>query len=946
MNHFLIALLTMFQVLAAPPSTIDSAPDVPEPGSIEGIAKATTDPHFLSPWVSYLPQSLSVVSPQKFLDRIPGAPGELVDSAKAYAYCRALAASSPRVRVFTIGRSEEGREILMLAIADESGIRGLDRLKAATAALADPRRTDQAAAEKLIATARPIYYFNAALHSDETGSTEAMLELAYRLAASETPMIQGIRSKLIVLINPVSNPDGRDKVVEWFYRYLKGKTDRASLPRMSPPYWSKYAFVDINRDTHQQTHETTKAVHRMFHEWHPTVVHDLHEGFPFMMTWNGTGPYNPNIDPITYSEFLEMSFHEVQVMTAMGMPGVSTWNFGEAFSHLYLDSVAMNHNSIGRGYETWGNGTAETLQRILPKSALSMEWYRPVPPPSADVTWSARDNLNYQETGSLAILDYTARNSKEMLRNFYRKGWDSWRKGLDQPPYAFVIPEDQGDRTRVAQMVGRLLAQHIEVSRAQSSLSLKEGNYPAGTYVVRLDQPYRNYAVDLLTPQNFPKRGGEPYDDVSWELPAHYHLNVIPTADATIRDAALTPLKDEPHPAGNVSGSGPVFILQDTGQEGLLAARYRLAGYEIEIAEKSFRVGERDFPAGSWILRSQDGLLPALRNTATELGLDFVSAARAPDVPRHKAKTPCIGVWVPWADTDSIGWIRYSLDQRKVPYTYIRDEDIRAGLLRDHIDVLVYGNVDLELAEQIQGLPKAWGPMPFKKTPQTPSFGTPAESDDITGGIGWDGLAKLQSFVNDGGLLITLGSGSMLALEGGLVRGVRRVSGGVPRSSTGGGSDAAAAAMEGVTRTPGAHVRATFARPDHPIAYGYPVRTTLFRQNFPLYDPPRRWLRMAYCTTCLDGPLDRSSIVVEWGDREGSPLLVSGQVWGEAGLLGRPAVLDMPAGKGHVVAFNFNPFHRDLNRGDQRLVWNAIINWQSILGQQAVTHTSPLEDTE
>jgi Zinc carboxypeptidase len=946
MNHFLIALLTMFQVLAAPPSTIDSAPDVPEPGSIEGIAKATTDPHFLSPWVSYLPQSLSVVSPQKFLDRIPGAPGELVDSAKAYAYCRALAASSPRVRVFTIGRSEEGREILMLAIADESGIRGLDRLKAATAALADPRRTDQAAAEKLIATARPIYYFNAALHSDETGSTEAMLELAYRLAASETPMIQGIRSKLIVLINPVSNPDGRDKVVEWFYRYLKGKTDRASLPRMSPPYWSKYAFVDINRDTHQQTHETTKAVHRMFHEWHPTVVHDLHEGFPFMMTWNGTGPYNPNIDPITYSEFLEMSFHEVQVMTAMGMPGVSTWNFGEAFSHLYLDSVAMNHNSIGRGYETWGNGTAETLQRILPKSALSMEWYRPVPPPSAEVTWSARDNLNYQETGSLAILDYTARNSKEMLRNFYRKGWDSWRKGLDQPPYAFVIPEDQGDRTRVAQMVGRLLAQHIEVSRAQSSLSLKEGNYPAGTYVVRLDQPYRNYAVDLLTPQNFPKRGGEPYDDVSWELPAHYHLNVIPTADATIRDAPLTPLKDEPHPAGNVSGSGPVFILQDTGQEGLLAARYRLAGYEIEIAEKSFRVGERDFPAGSWILRSQDGLLPALRNTATELGLDFVSAARAPDVPRHKAKTPRIGVWVPWADTDSIGWIRYSLDQRKVPYTYIRDEDIRAGLLRDHIDVLVYGHVDLELAEQIQGLPKAWGPMSFKKTPQTPSFGTPAESDDITGGIGWDGLSKLQSFVNDGGLLITLGSGSMLALEGGLVRGVRRVSGGVPRSSTGGGSDAAAAAMEAVTRTPGAHVRATFARPEHPIAYGYPVRTTLFRQNFPLYDAPRRWLRMAYCTTCLDGPLDRSSIVVEWGDREGSPLLVSGQVWGEAGLLGRPAVLDMPAGKGHVVAFNFNPFHRDLNRGDQRLVWNAIINWQSILGQQAVTHTSPLEDTE
>src|ERR1700726_953242 len=583
MNHFLIAVLTLFQTLATPPPT--NRTDVPEPGSTEAIAKATTDAHFLSPWVSYLPQSSIAVSPRAFLGRIPGAPGEFVDSAKAYAYCRALAASSPRVRIFTIGRSEEGRDIMMLAVADEAGIRDLDRLKAATAALADPRRTDQAAAEQLIATSRPIYYFNAALHSDETGSTEAMLEVAYRLAASETPMIQGIRGKLVVLINPVSNPDGRDKVVEWFYRYLKGKTDKASLPRMSPPYWSKYAFVDINRDTHQQTHETTKAVHRMFHEWHPTVVHDLHEGSPLMMTWNGTGPYNPNIDPITYTEFLEMSFHEVQVMTATGMPGVSTWNFGEAFSHLYLDSVAMNHNSIGRGYETWGNGSAETMQRIVPKTALSMEWYRPAPPPSADVIWSARDNLNYQETGALAALDYAARNSKEMLRNFYRKSWDSWRKGIEEAPYAYLIPEDQGDRRRVADMVGRLLAQRIEVGRAQQAITVKEGNFPAGTYVVRLDQPYRNYAVDLLSPQVFPKDKGEPYDDVSWEFPANFHLLAIPIADTSIRSAALMALTEAPQPTGNVSGGGPVFLLKDTGQESLFAARYRLASFDVEIAE-------------------------------------------------------------------------------------------------------------------------------------------------------------------------------------------------------------------------------------------------------------------------------------------------------------------------------------------------------------------------
>src|SRR3981189_932482 len=512
---------------------VAQSPDLPEPGSVEAIAAATTDPHFVSPWVSYVPQSSTVPSPEKFLGRIMGAPGELLGTQKTYAYARALAAASPRVRVFTIGRSEEGREILMLAIADEAGIRDLDRLKAATAALADPRRTSEAAAEKLIQTSRPIYYLNAALHSDETGSTEAMIELAYRLIASEQPMIQRIRENVIVLINPISNPDGRDKMVDWFYRYLKGKTDRPSLPRQSPPYWSQYTFVDINRDTHQQTHETTKAVHRIFYEWHPTVVHDLHEGSPLMMTWNGTGPYNPNIDPITYTEFLELSFHELQTMTAFGMPGVSTWNFGGAFAHLYLDSVAMNHNSIGRGYETLGNGTAETLHYKLRPSQTSMEWYRPTPPP-AEFDWSERDNLNYTETGALAALDFSARNSKEMLRHFYKKSWDSLRKGVEEPPYAYLIPEDQGDRKRVADMVGRLLAQRIEVARPQNPTPPKKGNFAPRPYVVRLDQPYRNYAVDLLSPQVFPKDKGEPYDDVSWEFPAHFHLDAIATADAAI----------------------------------------------------------------------------------------------------------------------------------------------------------------------------------------------------------------------------------------------------------------------------------------------------------------------------------------------------------------------------------------------------------------------------
>jgi hypothetical protein len=735
-----------------------------------------------------------------------------------------------------------------------------------------------------------------------------------------------------VLINPVSNPDGRDKQVEWFYRYLKGKTDLPHLPRQAPPYWSKYAYVDINRDAHQQVHETTKAVFRMMWEWHPQVIHDLHESVALLVTWNGTGPINEHVDPLTYAERLELSFHEVQTLTSFGMPGVWTWNFGDDFAHLYLDAIGTNHNADGRGYETYGNGTTETLVPDQPGDETTVEWYRPLPPPKPkSFTWSARDNVNYNETAMLAALDDTAQQSKQLLRNYYLKGLHSYHRGLDAAPFAFVIPAEQGDPARVAQLVARLLAQGIEVHRAASDLTLKEGRFPAGTYVVRLDQPYRDYAVDLLAAQNYPKDGGEAYDDISWELPAHYHLSVVPTADAQVRSANLTPLSEAPQPRAQVAGEGPVYLLKDTGQEGLLEARYRLARFKVAIAERAFSADGSEYPAGSWILTAQAGLGAAVRELAAKQALEFASVAAAPNVASHAAPVPRLGLWVPWADTDTIGWARYTLDQRHIPYIYVRDEDIRAGKLRDKYDVLLYGHVDLELAEQIQGIPKAWGPMPFKKTAATPSFGTPAESDDITGGIGYGGLAELQKFVEAGGLMITLGSGSMLALEGGIVRGVRREAGGVPRSTQGGGAAAAAASQSAATRTPGAHVRVSFARPDHPIAYGYAARTYVFRQNFPLYSTPRHWLRMAYCTTCLDGPLDPSGVVLEWGDREGAPLVVSGQAWGEDNLIGRPAILDLRSGRGHVVAFNFNPLHRDLNRGDQRMLWNAIINWRAIV---------------
>ncbi|MBN2409007.1 MAG: peptidase [Candidatus Aminicenantes bacterium] len=905
------------------------APDKPEPGSVEAIAKFVTEARFSNPWVSYVPDSKTVVSPSKYLKRIVGAAGELSSVSEIYGYFRELARTSPRVQVETIGRSDEGRDILLIIVSDEAAIQALDRLTSASAALADPRRTSPEQTEALIATAKPFYFLNAGLHSSETGSPETVMELAYRLAVSEQPMIRAIRREVVVLINPVSEPDGRDRFVEWFYRHLKGKTDYDHLPPIQPPYWGQYVFHDNNRDTHQAALETTRAVRRAFFKYHPVVVHDLHESIALLLTWNGTGPFNPNLDPIVISELFDMAFTEVRTLTGMGMPGVWTWAFGEGFGHHYLESIATNHNAIGRGYETFGNATAETverdvrLSRFLNRPVTSREWYRPLPPPKR-FRWSFRDNVNYMQTGILAALDYAALHSRDLLRNFYRKGYTSWQKGLKEKPKAFVIPTEQGDRRRVAQMINLLLGQRIEVGRAGRAFSVKEGGFPAGTFVVRLDQPYRNYALDLLAPQTFPKDADfQPYDDISWALPVHFGLEAVAVADEGIMKVPVEPCEDEATVRGKVSGKGPVFLLKDTGQEALLAARVRLGDFKIEIAEKTFQVGNEGYPPGSWLMPPQDGLASQLESVAAELGLDFTSAQVLPDGARHESRFPRIALWHPWADTQMIGWVRLVFDRQGIPYAILRDDDIKAGRLADRFDVIIHGDTGEDLKGQIHGLDTRFSPLAYTKTAEFPNNGFPVASDDITGGVGWMGMANLQRFVDGGGTLITLGNGSALALDGGITPRVGRARG------------------ENTVWTPGVEVVASFLRADHPLMYGYSVKTSVFRGACPVYNVRRA---------------DRGLIVLQWGSRppkedrddeeeteasgkgeatKTQAMLVSGGLKGEDVLEGRPAILDIPVGKGRTIAYNFNPIHRELNHSDYRLLWNAILNWEAIRARLA-----------
>src|SRR5213080_1637457 len=383
---------------------------------------------------------------------------------------RLLEKATPRVKVFSIGITEEGREMIAVAVSSEENIRNLEEHRARLAKLADPRtiKLDDAEADKLVAQAVPIYYITGTIHSPETGAPTALMELAYRLAVDESPYIKEIRDGTVTLITPVVEVDGRDRMVDLYKWHL------AHAKQFYPwlVYWGKYVAHDNNRDAMGVTLKLTENVLNTYIQWHPQVLHDLHESVPYLYDNTiGDGPYNAWIDPILADEWQMIGWNNVSEMTKFGMPGVFTHGNFDTWSPGYLMFIAALHNGISRLYETFGNGGADTVIRELRPDEYARTWYKQNPP-LPKTTWSQRNNNNYEQTGVLTALHYFAANKQLFLRNFYTKSKRSILKAKTEGPAAYVLPGDDPHPGLQADLLRVLQKQGVEISRATSSFTV------------------------------------------------------------------------------------------------------------------------------------------------------------------------------------------------------------------------------------------------------------------------------------------------------------------------------------------------------------------------------------------------------------------------------------------------------------------------------------------
>ena len=967
------------------------------------VKEWTTQPYFISPLVDHLPKVAGIPSPKDVLGYHVGAPGKLTYYADALKYYRALAAATPRVHIESIGRSDEDRELVVVWVSSDDNIKNLQKNRDNLARIADPRGVSADEIRQLVATTKPHYHFMGGLHSGETGPSEMLMELVYRLASETSPLINQIRENVIVSVTPQADPDGRDRNVDWFYRQQEqqaaggrgaapaageaapgegGGGGRGAGPAL--PYWGKYVYHDNNRDINL-SQKSMRAIADWYFTAHPPIMHDLHESLALLYTYSGAAPQNPNLDPILFTELPWFSNFELSQMTKWGMPGVYTHAFMDGWSPGYLGSVAYNHNGMMRMYETQSGreggpgttpsttpGTASSPSGGAPSGAApaggqaaattaageaggaaagtaqgrggqgagrgagrgegapaaaadaaqgagdtagrggrgaaagpptgrgggqQREWYRGLPiPPGAAANFSRRNNTNYMQTGVLSALQLTAAFPNLVVDNFYRKTRNSIEAGKTEPPYGFIIPV-QRDMTRVAALVNILRVQRIEVGEAVSEIKVSDGTFPAGSYVIKRDQPYGRLAKNLLEKQSFPDPNLRTYDDSGWTMGLAMLTEVKEIKDAAILGVKTTLVK-EAAIKGKVSGTGAAGIaVAHYGSNNMIAFRYTLRTLAMKIADKSFTAAGIEFPAGSFVIAAPADPL-AVRSAVEQFGLTAAALGTLPAVPMHDADAPRIAMYSSWNGTQEIGWVRFTFDKFGIPYDLIYKERVKQGNLRADYDVIVMPTQTLNRQAVFQA--PAARPVPYQKTDKYKFLGMYGESADISGGMGGEGVDAFAKFLDAGGTLIAMGNAVRFPTDLGLARTVD-----------------ASASTSNEFYAPRPLVNAEVLKLDHPVFYGY----------------KDRFMPIKY----VGGPLmsvgapDQAGVLARYVG--GDDAVLSGLMKGADEIRQRPLAVDVPGGftgKGRVVLFANNPIYRWQNHGEFNMVFNAVLNWNDL----------------
>ena len=792
-----------------------------------------------------------IPSPEAFLGFRPGDDRKLADWTQIVAYFQRLGATSDRVLVEEVGKTTEGRPFLVVTISSAANLARREEIRRANLRLADPRGLASEETERLIQGGKTIVALNHGIHSTEVGPPQTSMATAYWLASSDDPDVREILDRCVILMLPSHNPDGTQKVVEWYRKSLGTPWEGREIPFL----YHHYAGHDDNRDWYAFTQvESRLTLEHVYDRWRPQIVHDLHQmgtKGARMFVPPYTDPYEPNVDPALIAAIAGLGTHVAARLAGEGKTGVVVGALFDGYSP--ARAYPHSHGGVRILSEVASARMATPLE--VPWTDLESgtrfdarkaTWNFPAPWPGG--LWTLGDIVSYELLATRALLEHAARNREFWLRNFegvLRRA--STRTDL----YAFVLPGDAKDPFAVARLVEILRRGAVEVHRARGPFEADGRSFPAGSYAVKMQQPFSPFAKQLLERQQYPdlrtSPGGppvRPYDVTAHTLPLLMGVDVVAVVKPFTAD--LEPVGEAYPPAGAISGRGPWLALGHKTGELVALGRLLRAGVAVRWATERFTDHGRSFAAGTLLVpAAARGVLAPLTGA---LGI----VARAIDAtPKALAlRTPRVGLYQSWVASMDEGWTRFVFEkQMGVAYETLHDADVMKGGLRARFDAIVLP--DQTPAEILNGhLP---GTLP----------------DEYTGGLGKAGAARLKEFVEAGGTLVALDTASQFAIS----------ELGLPVKVVAAPEDFYCPGAILNTRVEGAS----------PLGHGLEPMTAVWFETSPVFEA-------APGTAVLRYPAANP--------------LASGWLIGDAHLHGRAALLEIPLGRGRVVLFGFRPQYR------------------------------------
>ncbi|MEW6455699.1 MAG: M14 metallopeptidase family protein [Acidobacteriota bacterium] len=824
-----------------------------------------------------------IPAPKEILGFEPGEDFKLAKWNQILDYFDSLDKASDRIEVIDLGKSTLGRRFIFAVISSSENLKNLDRIKEIQRKLQDPRKTVEEEVESLIKEGKAIVAISCAIHSTEIASTLFSMRLAYRLVSSNDPEVLKILNNTVLLLVPSVNPDGIDMVVEWYYRNLGTQYEASSMPWL----YHYYTGHDNNRDwfmiTQKETEMWTKILYR---EFFPIVVWDVHQmgqRGPRLFIPPYYDPTNPNIEPLLLRELNLLCSEAAFEFTKRGKKGIATNMIFDSWYNMANRAAPIRHNAIGILTEAASCNLASPL--FLRKSDLqdrgrgiySMDIQSSYLEPWEGGWWRLKDIIEYEEIFADSILRRISEDKEKYMYNYYRFALNQIEKGKSEPPYAYIIPKNQRDLPTAIKLINVLQRGGAEVYEAKKEFEADGIEFPSGTFIVPLSQPYRSFIKDLLEMKQYPARdlgGGRleyPYDESTWTLPLQMGVKCIEIKKPFSAELQILPYGYSLHGKIKIKGKRYFLLKNQTNEESTLINQLLKKNYNVEIALNEFSVSGEKFNRGTVIILNKGEVDKLLIDFTKSIPVEILGTDELPRTKTLKMKNKRIGVYQSFVPNMDEGWLRFVLEKFDFEFKVVQNSEIKAGNLAEKFDVII--------------IP----PMPLKIILEGKDKGE--VSPEYAGGIGIDGTINIRDFVRNGGKLITIGSSSDLPIEyfGIDVSNALKKELEKPRNQRSFFCPGSIFINELTHSTP--------------VAFGLPKEISIFYNEEPVFEVKKG-------TSVMKFPEFNS--------------LLSGIVKEEKMILGKSTFVDVPYEKGNVILIGFDVLHHAQSHGTFKLLFNAI----------------------